>query len=63
MSAPITMSSLREKLGFLLDTEFANNLLSGKVDIPDDVDDVTAMILREICRLFQTLQPIKVKLL
>jgi hypothetical protein len=54
--APITMSSLREKLGFLSDTEFANNLLSGNVDIPDDVDNVTAMILREICHLFQTLQ-------
>ncbi len=57
------MSSLQEKLGFLLDIKFANNLLSGKVDIPDDVDNVTTMILREICRLFQTLQPIKVKLL
>ncbi len=56
MSAPIRMSSLREKLGFLSDTEFANNLLSGKVDISDDVNDVTAMILREICRLFQTQQ-------
>jgi hypothetical protein len=56
MSTPITMSSLREKLGFLLDTKFVNNLLSGKVDIPDDVDNVTAIILREICRLFQTLQ-------
>jgi hypothetical protein len=56
MSTPITMSSLREKLGFLSDTKFANNLLSGNVDIPDDVDDVTAMILREICCLFQTLQ-------
>ncbi len=26
------------------------------MDILDDVNDVTAMILREICRLFQTLQ-------
>ncbi len=56
MSVPITVSSLREKLGFLSDTEFANNLLRGNVEIPDDVDNVTAMILREICRLFQTLQ-------
>ncbi len=56
MSTPITMLSLRKKLGFLSDTKFANNLLSGNVDILDDVADVTAMILREICRLFQTLQ-------
>ncbi len=56
MSAPIMVSSLQEKLGFLSDTEFANNLLRGNVEIPDNVDDVTAMILREICRLFQTLQ-------
>ncbi len=54
MSATITMSSLWKKLGFLLDTEFATNLLSGSVDIPDDVDNVTAMVLREIICLFGT---------
>jgi hypothetical protein len=52
MSTPITMLLLWEKLGFLSDTKFANNLLSGDVDIIDDVNNVTAMILREICRLF-----------
>jgi hypothetical protein len=52
MSVPIMMSLIREKLGFLSDTKFTNNLLSGEVDIPDDVNDVTAMILREIYRLF-----------
>jgi hypothetical protein len=56
MSVPITMSLLQEKLGFLSDTKCANNLLSGEVDIPDDVNNVTAMILREICHLFRTLQ-------
>jgi hypothetical protein len=55
MSASITMSLLQEKYGFLSDTKFATNLLSGKVEIPDDVDNVTAMILREIICLFQTL--------
>ncbi len=55
MSASITMSSLREKLGFLSDIKFATNLLSGNVKIPDDVDNVTAMILREMIHLFQTL--------
>jgi hypothetical protein len=55
MSTPITMLLLWEKLGFLSNTEFANNLLSGDVDILDDVN-ITTMILREICPLFQTLQ-------
>ncbi len=56
ISAPITMLLLWEKLGFLSDTKFANNLLSGDVDMLDDVEDVAAMILREICHLFHTLQ-------
>jgi hypothetical protein len=55
MSESITMSLLREKLGFLSDTKFATNLLSGKVEIPDNIDNVTTMILRDIIRLFQTL--------
>ncbi len=55
MSTSITLSLLGEKLGFLSDTEFATNLLSGEGEIPDDVDNVTTMILREIIRLFRTL--------
>ena len=42
VSAPITMSSLRTRLGFLFNTDFANSLLAGDVHIPWDVDDVTA---------------------
>jgi hypothetical protein len=38
VSAPITMSSLRTRLGFLSDTDFANSLLTGDVHIPWDVD-------------------------
>ena len=34
MSAPITMSSLHPRLGFLSDTDFANSLLAGDVHIP-----------------------------
>jgi hypothetical protein len=48
MSTTISMSSLQEKLRFILDTKFATNLLSGSIDIPDNVDDVTVMVLREI---------------
>jgi hypothetical protein len=56
MSATIKMSSLQEKLGFLPDTEFATNLLSGSVDIPDNVDNMTVMVLMEIICLFGTLR-------
>ena len=57
MSAPITMSSLRSWLSFLSDTDFAASLLVGEVHIPWDVEDVTAMILREvICSFFKLLQ-------
>jgi hypothetical protein len=56
MSTPITMSSLQEKLGFLSDTNFATSLLHGNVHIPDDVDNVTTMVIEEIIRLFKTLQ-------
>jgi hypothetical protein len=56
MSAPITMSSLRSRLGFLSNSDFAASLLAGEVHIPWEVDDVTAMILGEIVCLFQLLQ-------
>jgi len=56
MSAPITMSSLRNRLGFLSDTDFANSLLAGEVHIPGDVDDVTTIVLEEIIRLFGLLR-------
>ena len=52
MSAPITMSSLRTRLGFLSDMDFANSLLAGDVHIPWDVDDVTVTVLDGIIRLF-----------
>jgi hypothetical protein len=55
-STPITMSSLQEKLGFLSDTNFATSLLHGNVHIPNDMDNATRMVIKEIIRLFQTLQ-------
>ncbi len=54
-SAPITMTSLREWLGFLSDTEFAMQMLRGKVHIPSDVDATTTLVLEKIIRLFDTL--------
>jgi hypothetical protein len=55
-SAPITMSLLQEKLDFLSDTNFATSLLHSNVHIPGDVDNATTMVIKEIIRLFQTLQ-------
>ncbi len=56
MSAPITMLSLRSRLGFLSNTDFATSLLAGEVHIPWDINNVTAMIPGEVIRLFQLLQ-------
>jgi hypothetical protein len=55
MSTPITMTSLREPLGFLSDTKFAMQMLRGKVHIPFDVDATTTFVLDEIIRLFDKL--------
>ncbi len=55
MSATIMMSSLRERLGFLSDTEFAMNMLRGEVHNPADVNNATTIVIKEIMRLFQAL--------
>jgi hypothetical protein len=54
-SALITMTSLRERLGFLSDTEFAQTMLRGEVHIPADVDGTTTIVIKEIIWLFQSL--------
>jgi hypothetical protein len=48
MSAPITMTSLLEHLGFLFDTDFAISMLRGEVHIPLDVDNTTTIVIKEI---------------
>ena len=45
-----------DKLGFLSDTNFATSLLHGNIHVPDDMNDVTTMVIEEIIRLFKTLQ-------
>lgn len=55
-SAPITMSSLATKLGYLSDTEFAKQLLGGHVNIPSDVDDTTTLVLEEIAKIGMTVE-------
>ncbi len=53
MSAPITMTSLQERLGFLLDMDFAMSMLWGEVHIPTNVDNTTTIVIEEIIWLFQ----------
>jgi hypothetical protein len=53
MNAPITMTSLRERLGFSLDMDFAMSMLWGEVHIPANVDNATTIVIEEIIRLFQ----------
>ncbi len=62
MSAPITMASLRDHLGFLSNTEFVMQMLCGEVHIPSDVDATTTLVLEEIIQLFDTLQDRHIKI-
>ena len=47
-SAPASTTSLRTSVGFLADTQFALDLLSGTTDLPTDLDDPTRTILEEM---------------
>ncbi len=49
MSAPITMTSLREHLGFLSDTDFAAQMLRVEAHIPSDVDASTTLVFEVCC--------------
>ena len=50
-STNVTTSSLAETLGYLSDTEISNELLSGGMNVPEDLDDMTTLVLDDICRL------------
>ena len=47
-SAPISNSLLLDKVGFLSNTKFALELLSGVDEIPDDVDHATRLVIEEM---------------
>jgi hypothetical protein len=47
MSTPITMTSLRDRLGFLSDTKFAMQMLRGELHIPLDIDVTTTLVLED----------------
>ena len=53
-SAPAFTSSLRHSAGFTADTQFALDLISGKEEIPTDVDATTFMLLTEMRRLWSS---------
>ncbi len=50
---PITKTMLIDQLGYLADTEIARQIAESTYDydIPDKVDDVTALVLEEIGRI------------
>ena len=54
-SGQITIFSLAAKLGYLPDTECAQQLLSGQVKMPSDMDATTTIVLDEIARLGMTI--------
>jgi len=49
--APISSTKLIEQLGYLGDSDIAKQLVEGSYEIPDEVDDATALILEEIGRV------------
>ena len=50
-NAPISKTLLLERLGYLVDTELAAQIVEGKFEAPDELDDATCLILEEIGRL------------
>ena len=51
-SASVTRSSLSTSVGFLGNTTFAIDMLRGAVEIPDDIDDTTKLVIEEMKRLW-----------
>jgi len=49
--APIESTKLIEQLGYLGDSEIAKQLIEGRYEIPDELDDATALLLQEIGRV------------
>ena len=50
-SAPINKTLLVEDLKYLGDSEIAKNIFTGTYEIPDEMDNDTALILRDIGKL------------
>ena len=49
--APISSTKLIEQLGYLGDSEIAQQIVEGRFEVPDEVDDATALVLEEIGRI------------
>ena len=50
-SAPISKTLLGEKLCYLSDEAVALDIVLGRYEIPDDMDEATALILRKIGKM------------
>ena len=49
--APISKTTLIDQLGYLADTEIAQQIVEGTFDIPDEIGDSIALILEEIGKI------------
>ena len=49
--APISKTMLIDQLGHLADTDIAQQIVEGSFEIPDEIDDSTALILEEIGKI------------
>jgi hypothetical protein len=56
LSTPATSSSLRNLIGYNVDTTFTKDLLQRKVPIPPDVDTIIAELIEEMCCLWACLR-------
>jgi hypothetical protein len=50
-STPICQGLLGEELGYLADTETAQQILNGRFELTPDIDDATGIMLEEIARI------------
>ncbi len=48
--SPISSTKLIDQLGYLGNNKITQKLVEGKFDIPEEIDDTTALILEEICK-------------
>ncbi len=56
-STPVNKLSLCHSVGFCTSTDYAKDLLQGKILIPFDLDDTTTILVEEVQHLYAKLKP------
>ena len=51
MEAPISRTKLIDQLGYLGDSKISQQIIEGTYDVPDKIDNATALILEEINKI------------